>query len=193
MVRVGIVADRFSKAEAIAELLADDDRVEIVEVNTMAGASLAALAHVEVIVAAGVAVDEIPSDRNVVMLLDSEAVPLHAQARAWLPPGASASELVAAILAAASDFTVLTSGQAQRWIPGRSETGADRVMESLTRREMQVLRMLADGLGNKEIAGRLKISDHTAKFHVAQILAKFGASSRTEAVTVGIRRGLIPV
>ncbi len=193
LVRVGIVADRLSRAEAIAELLGDEDRVEIVEVNTVAGASVAALAHVEVIVAAGVAVDEIPSDRNVVMLLDGDAVPLHAQARAWLPLAASASELVAAILAAAADFTVLTSMQAQRWIPARSQRGADRVTETLTRRETQVLRMLADGLGNKEIAGRLEISDHTAKFHVAQILAKLGAGSRTEAVTVGIRRGLIPV
>jgi len=50
---------------------------------------------------------------------------------------------------------------------------------------------LAAGLSNKEIAARLKISEHTAKFHVAAILGKLGASSRTEAVSVGMRRGLI--
>jgi DNA-binding NarL/FixJ family response regulator len=51
--------------------------------------------------------------------------------------------------------------------------------------------MLASGLGNKEIAAKLRISDHTAKFHVASILGKLGAASRTEAVSLGIRRGLV--
>jgi len=63
--------------------------------------------------------------------------------------------------------------------------------EPLTAREHQVLGMLGAGLGNKEIASRLKISEHTAKFHVASILGKLGASSRTEAVAIGLRRGLI--
>ncbi len=53
--------------------------------------------------------------------------------------------------------------------------------------------MLADGLGNKQIAGQLGISDHTVKFHVSQILAKLGAATRTEAVAIGMRRGLVPV
>lgn len=51
--------------------------------------------------------------------------------------------------------------------------------------------MLASGLGNKEIAAKLAISEHTVKFHVASILGKLGATSRTEAVSLGIRRGLI--
>ena len=53
--------------------------------------------------------------------------------------------------------------------------------------------MVAEGLGNKEVASRLGISDHTVKFHISSIFAKLGASSRTEAVTVGIRQGLIMV
>jgi len=65
------------------------------------------------------------------------------------------------------------------------------IVEELTPREVEVLRLLADGLGNKEIAFRLGISDHTVKFHISSILAKLGAASRTEAVTLGIRRGLI--
>ena len=51
--------------------------------------------------------------------------------------------------------------------------------------------MLAGGLSNKEIAARLNISEHTAKFHVASILGKLGAGGRTEAVALGIRRGLV--
>jgi DNA-binding NarL/FixJ family response regulator len=63
--------------------------------------------------------------------------------------------------------------------------------EPLTPREREVLQMLASGLVNKEIAAKLSISDHTVKFHVASILGKLGASTRTEAVSLGFRRGLI--
>ncbi len=63
----------------------------------------------------------------------------------------------------------------------------------LTGRESAVLRLLAEGLGNKEIAARLDISDHTVKFHVASVLVKLGAQSRTEAVSIGLRTGLLPL
>jgi DNA-binding CsgD family transcriptional regulator len=56
---------------------------------------------------------------------------------------------------------------------------------------MEVLQLMAHGLPNKRIAARLGISLHTAKFHVAQILAKLDAGSRTEAVTRGARRGYV--
>ncbi len=61
----------------------------------------------------------------------------------------------------------------------------------LTARERDVLQMLADGQGNKTIARRLGISMHTVKFHVGSIMSKLHATSRTEAVTMGIRQGLI--
>jgi two-component system, NarL family, response regulator YdfI len=61
----------------------------------------------------------------------------------------------------------------------------------LTPREIEVLAMMADGLGNKQIAVRLEISEHTVKYHISSILDKLGASGRTEAVTLGIRRGLV--
>ena len=63
--------------------------------------------------------------------------------------------------------------------------------EPLTKREREVLQMLAAGFGNKEVAARLSISEHTAKFHVASILGKLGAATRTEAVTIAMRHGLI--
>ena len=69
----------------------------------------------------------------------------------------------------------------------------DEMSEEITSRETDVLRMLAEGLVNKEIAARLGISEHTVKFHISSILDKLGASTRTEAVTLGIRRGLIPI
>ena len=79
----------------------------------------------------------------------------------------------------------------------RSPSGDQPELESsdqiLTAREIEVLRMIAEGLGNKEIASKLRISDHTVKFHISSIFVKLGASSRTEAVTIGIRKGLIMV
>jgi DNA-binding NarL/FixJ family response regulator len=67
------------------------------------------------------------------------------------------------------------------------------VVEDLTARESEVLRLVGLGLGNKEIAARLTISEHTAKFHISSILGKLHAASRTEAVSLGIRKGLIPI
>jgi DNA-binding NarL/FixJ family response regulator len=63
--------------------------------------------------------------------------------------------------------------------------------EPLTVRETQVLDLLAEGLPNKAIATRLGISDQTVKFHVAAITAKLGATNRTDAVRLALRRGLV--
>lgn len=66
-------------------------------------------------------------------------------------------------------------------------------LEELTPREREVLRLMSAGLGNKQIAARLAISEHTAKFHISSILGKLSVGSRTEAVSQGIKRGLIPI
>jgi DNA-binding NarL/FixJ family response regulator len=63
--------------------------------------------------------------------------------------------------------------------------------EALSGREREVLQLIAEGLPNKQIALRLGISPHTAKFHVAGVLQKLGAASRTEAVSTGLRRGWV--
>jgi DNA-binding NarL/FixJ family response regulator len=69
----------------------------------------------------------------------------------------------------------------------------DTPQEALTERETEVLRLLAAGRHNREIASMLHISEHTAKFHVSSILSKLRARSRTEAVRAGINRGLVPI
>jgi DNA-binding NarL/FixJ family response regulator len=68
---------------------------------------------------------------------------------------------------------------------------ADIGEEPLTPREIEVLELLAEGLPNKAIAARLRISDQTVKFHVASISGKLGASNRTDAVRRAVRRGLV--
>jgi len=65
--------------------------------------------------------------------------------------------------------------------------------EPLTPREIEVLEIVSEGLSNKQIAARLNISEHTAKFHVNSILGKLAAGTRAEAVTRGLRRGLLKV
>ncbi|MDP9361548.1 MAG: response regulator transcription factor [Acidobacteriota bacterium] len=67
------------------------------------------------------------------------------------------------------------------------------MIEPLTAREREVLRLLASGQTNKEIAQRLGVTDHTIKFHVNGILGKLGAATRTEAVVEAARRGIIAV
>jgi DNA-binding NarL/FixJ family response regulator len=68
---------------------------------------------------------------------------------------------------------------------------AEPGVESLTPRELDVVKQLALGLPNKLIAGRLGISDQTVKFHVASILGKLGAANRTDVVRRAVRKGLI--
>lgn len=79
-------------------------------------------------------------------------------------------------------------------MPGNREPAAeDGPFESLTDRELEVLNLVAEGFTNREIAKRLGVSRNTVKFHVSSIIGKLGATSRTEAVTLSLRRGLIIV
>lgn len=105
---------------------------------------------------------------------------------ALLPTSASGDQVIAAIEATAVGLAVVHPDHA-------GSLSAQPSDDPLTPREREVLHLLAAGLGNKEIAGRLSISDHTAKFHVSQILAKLKAVSRAEAVSIAMRRGLVPL
>jgi NarL family two-component system response regulator YdfI len=113
--------------------------------------------------------------------------------RGVLPADVAAVQLISAVVAVAKGLVVLQPGELSLAAAStRTRNGeAAELFEPLTPREKEVLQMLASGLGNKQIAAHLKISEHTAKFHVASILGKLGASSRTEAVSLGLRRGLI--
>ena len=119
---------------------------------------------------------------------------LRAGVKAILPRDALSEEIFSAIQAVHAGFVILDPEVTQELARHVHLESADHVpaaFDELTTREIEVLRMMADGLGNKQIASRLGISDHTIKFHISSILDKLGASSRTEAVTLGIRMGLI--
>ncbi len=104
-------------------------------------------------------------------------------------PGAIGDAADRGRLPRAGPMTVPASALAPRSHPGTELEG----VEPLTRRELEVLGLLADGLPNKAIADRLGISDQTVKFHVAQIIAKLGVANRTEAVRRAIRQGIVAV
>lgn len=137
--------------------------------------------------------------QTAVLLLLDQATPNKANramqlgVRGILPADVTAAQLTSAVSAVAKGLLVLQPAElalASASTQSRNGETAE-LFEPLTPREKEVLQMLASGLGNKQIAAHLKISDHTAKFHVASILGKLGASSRTEAVSLGLRRGLI--
>lgn len=195
MIRIAILADSPGRARRLTELLSEEERIEVLDARVSQGLDNGHALLVDVILAAGIPTDQVPADGPPLVVLseDLEASPDEPLIRALLPLNSAASEIVAAIIAAASDLTVLTKAQARRWFRDTGPRQHDALVETLTPRELQVLRMLANGLANKEIAARLGISDHTAKFHVTQILGKLGAATRTEAVAIGIRRGLVPI
>jgi two-component system, NarL family, response regulator YdfI len=106
----------------------------------------------------------------------------------------SQDELRLALAAADAGLVLLHPASARGLLhPDLQPFDLTNDQERLTAREFEVLRLLSDGLGNKEIASCLAISEHTAKFHISSILGKLSVSSRTEAVSQGIRRGLIPI
>ncbi len=199
MIRVAILADTLLRSQNLAASLAEDDRIDIIEAGAFSRESerISSGIVIDVLITLGIPLDEIPlNGPPVVALTDGliEEMPSTSVIRAHLPIASSAPQIAAAITAAANDLIVLTHRQASDRVGApRYATEGGTATDALTPRELQVLRMLADGLGNKEIAGHLNISDHTAKFHVAQILAKLHAASRTEAVVIGMRRGLVPV
>ncbi|MBM3758718.1 MAG: response regulator transcription factor [Acidobacteria bacterium] len=129
-----------------------------------------------------------PPPLPVVLLTDqSPSMILRQGARGALPSSASPIEIRAALEAAAAGLLVLPAQEMDSW-PAPGPAVADT---GLTNREREVLRLLAEGVGNKEIAWRLSITEHTVKFHVSSLMSKLNAGSRTEAVTQGIRRGYV--
>ncbi len=117
---------------------------------------------------------------------------LRSGVRALLPRDASPASILAAVDAAASGMALIDPQELESLLAGPAAvSAAETVSTPLTPRELEVLRMMADGAANKEIAWKLGISEHTVKFHVASILGKLDAGSRTEAVTRGLRSGLI--
>jgi two-component system, NarL family, response regulator YdfI len=155
--------------------------------------------HPDVVLAA-LPLDELapPADRDVpaYVLLAGNPEPawsheaLGLGVRAILSRDASAEEILAAVEAAAAGLAVIDPRDLEVLLAA-APRAAPLAPSNLTARELEVLGMMAEGAANKTIAWKLNISEHTVKFHVASILGKLGAASRTEAVAIGLRKGLV--
>jgi DNA-binding NarL/FixJ family response regulator len=219
VIRVLVVAESALARAELASLLAGDHHLELVgqALRVRDLARPVGSPNTDVVVAAvargderaGAALFALAAEGGgpaVVAIVDaadpvwaSEA--LHAGVSAVLPRDAGPAELQAAVVAAGSGLVVMRRADlpqgADPTVAGAGPAaaaprqGASAKRAPLTRRELEVLGLLAEGFGNKAIAARLAVTERTIKFHVGAILEKLGVASRTEAVTVGLRRGLI--
>lgn len=174
-----VVVDQFGAEEAAdADLTGVDVAIwDLGEDRTRTGAQLAVIGRL------GIPTLVLGPD-------DGASEAMAAGARGFLPRTGNAERVAAAARAAAAGLLVLDPAFTIAVLPAR-DRDAEAIVEDLTRRELDVLQLLAEGLSNKEIAERLSITDHTVKFHVTAILSKLDAHSRTEAVTRAARLGLI--
>jgi two-component system, NarL family, nitrate/nitrite response regulator NarL len=179
-VRVLVVSDDPLARSGLASLLADRETVTVVEADPDVvvwdtSEPAGDLPRVKVPVLAVIADEsQVPEARA-------------AGARGVLFRTTGGDRLAAAVVALAHGLTVVDPALA----PALASADRAAPVEDLTPREMEVLQLLAQGLTNKRIAERLRISEHTAKFHVNAILAKLGVDSRTEAIVVSARLGLV--
>jgi DNA-binding NarL/FixJ family response regulator len=164
--------DQLDDPSADADLLVVELRSDDRELRTLLGGELGHLAAVVLVE------DALPRQRG-----DAP--------RAWLSSGTPEDALRAAISAVAAGLTVFDPALAAEAEPDDVEP--DRAIDPLpiTDRERDVLQLLATGLPNKAIGRQLGISEHTVKFHVGSLLSKLEAQSRTEAVAIAAREGLL--
>jgi DNA-binding NarL/FixJ family response regulator len=202
-IRVLIVGDDPLARSAIARLLSDDPEIAIAGQASADEAASGAAA-----IAADVAVWDLGLDpkSSIERLRDLEesglpwvalvasaelgAAAIAAGARGALFRYAEGGRLIAALRSVVRGLVVLDESLADAALRPRAAHAAPPI-EMLTPRELEVLGLLSQGLSNKSIADRLRISEHTAKFHVNSILAKLGAEGRTEAVVRAAKLGLV--
>lgn len=206
MIRVLVVASSVVMQAGLAALVSASPGLMVVGTTTTLNPEQLTALHPDIVLLEWDLAEEVPlaedslaeaAQVGVVLLVEefssawlSEV--LRSPIRGVLPQTATAAEITAAIEAAAAGLTVLHPDLAEALLP--SQPIVPRPLpaaQPLSPREIEVLEMLAEGLGNKTIAKRLNISEHTVKFHVGSIFSKLNVSSRTEAVTIGARQGLI--
>lgn len=197
MVRVAIVAADASARERLAEALRVDPGISVAaSADEPPGVEADVILHHMGDGAAGGGdlLDDLTAGGIPVLVIGPPGRrrdALAAGARGYLSIDPEPEALAAGVRAAAAGLTVLEPPPAATEPATGPETIDAIDVEELTDREQEVLALLAEGLSNKEIARRLRISDHTVKFHVNAILGKLGAHTRTEAVSRAARRGLI--
>lgn len=203
MIRVLILAAHLPMRLGLREMIAGAEQIEVIGEASSLDSAPDQLAGADVLLFADPTADDlreligsVPEPALLVLADD----PLHARSlagatHAWgiLPLSIGEDELAAALHALGEGLVVGSPSLLRdAWrTPAVVPLRAPESTEQLTAREMEVLGLMARGLANKQIAAQLGISEHTVKFHLSSIYTKLGANSRTEAVSIGTRMGLI--
>ena len=207
MIEVWVVASSAALRAGLRLLLQEDERLEVKGESRLLGELREAPPEFQVLLLA----DTNPTLAELQNLLstmpeppallwvtdDPQALPDFTRLpwRAWgiVSLEASAGELAAAVQALSQGLLAGSPTLLERIFRRPGGAGKADGADLLTGREIEVLQALAQGLPNKQISLALGISEHTVKFHVSSIYAKLGVTNRTEAVRVGIQRGMVTV
>jgi DNA-binding NarL/FixJ family response regulator len=176
--RLAVVVGR---PRALAQLLEEHRPAVVVLASSAAGLR----AHLDVVGPRAPALIALVDDPRAAWSITARRAGVHAVLRRAAP----LEQIVAAVRAAAVGLVIVPHDVVRGGVESAFGDAGDARL--LTAREREILELMAEGLSNRIIARRLGISSHTVKFHVASILAKLRATSRAEAVTIGIRAGLI--
>ena len=206
MTRVFVIATTPMQQAGLHVMLTSSD-IEIVGESLVPDIAQEELVESDVIVVADEvlledAVRMIPRDETVALVViannEQKAFSLlrSLKVRSWgiLPTTATATHLQGTIVLVSQGSVVFSASlmhslnEHPRYLQSVQLEAADEV---LTAREREVLELVSQGLSNKLIARHLQISEHTVKFHISSISSKLGAASRTDAVRLGLRKGLI--
>lgn len=199
MIRISVAARSDAVRAKLETWIRSSTSVELAEMLDAASLSLSSVSGDVLLIEV-----ENPTDHNfpsladlpipVLVLLDAGdsalvSTILRSGIHGAISDDATAEELESAVHALHAGLVVTTPASLAALLP--EPVLADHLPERLSERELEVLELIAEGLSNKTIAHRLNISEHTVKTHVASIFSKLGSSSRTEAVSQAIRRGLV--
>lgn len=180
--------------ELVEELFAADAQILLLDIQVLENEGwqlleeLRALPHLRTLV-----IGDRPDDRRVVnaLALGARGFLLRARAAAEIPNAIHAARSGSIVLDAQVAATLTRALRAHENSRAENETDAEVLIEPLTERESQTLRLMTRGLANKQIASELFITEHTVKFHIRAILGKLGAANRTEAATLALQKGLV--
>jgi DNA-binding NarL/FixJ family response regulator len=188
--------------ELVEDVLAEQPNVVLIDVDVLEREGWALLSDLQGVAPdlASLVISDTAEDRRV-----ASAIALGA--RGYLTRDATQEEMASAIRAARHGLFVLHPIAARSLLADLDSSTArfaedereddiagsrrQELIEPLSARELDVLRLIVRGMSNKQIAAELVITEHTVKFHIRGILAKLGAANRTEAVTLALQKGLV--
>ena len=208
--RVLVVDDQTLFRTGLASLLAEDERVEVVG-QAVDGADAVKQAaklkpdvvlmdikmpNVDGIEATRQIVEQVPGIRVLILTTfetDSQMIQaLKAGASGYVLKDSSAAAIISSVLAVMSGERVMASAVANRVLDMLTGTATPKEFyDGLTNREIEILKLLANGMANKQIAYRLKISEKTVRNHVSNMYEKLGIYDRSQAVLYAVRKGLV--